>query len=158
MFELEKDERIRGIDRTSTALAMAFAHDFLLEAMLTNEMLSYEPEDAAKLSHILVERWQRRYGAHLTGGAEPSPETVRQLYATKAFVDRLARKALRRSMEARAAGLKPSGVRPVEVTDEMKNAGATALAQCGHLSPEECAAEIYRAMAPLQPVAESAKS
>lgn len=151
MFELEKDERIRGIDRTSTALAMAFAHDFILETMLTREMLSHEPEEAAALSRILVERWQRRYGGPLTGGPEPSPETVQQLYAIKAFVDRLARKALRRSTDARTASTDQSGRHPIKVTGEMRTVGAAALAQFAQLSPEECAAAVYRAMAALRP-------
>jgi hypothetical protein len=30
MFELEKDERIRGIDSNTAALSMAMAHDFIL--------------------------------------------------------------------------------------------------------------------------------
>lgn len=147
MFELEKDDRIRGIDRTSSALAMAFAHDFILEVMLTSEMLSLGETEAAALSRRMVDRWQRRYGGALTEGPEPPPETVRQLYATKAFVDRLARKALHRSAEMRAAAFTQADLPPV--SPEMKKAGAAALAKFSHLSPEECAAEVYRAMAAL---------
>ena len=144
MFELEKDDRIRGIDRTSSALAMAFAHDFILELMLTNEMLGLGEKEAEALSRRMVDRWQRRYGGPLTEGPEPSPEVVRQLYATKAFVDRLARKALRRSAEMRAAAAGQADQKPV--TREMTKAGAAALARSAHLSPEERVAEIYRAM------------
>ena len=145
MFELEKDDRICGIDRTSSALAMAFAHDFILEVMLTGEMLALGEAEAEALSRRMVERWQRRYGGPLIDGPEPPPETVRQLYATKAFVDRLARKALRRSAEMRAATAGQTNQKPV--TPEMKKAGAAALAKSAHLSPEERAAEVYRAMA-----------
>jgi len=103
MFELEKDERIRGIDATTTALSMALAHDFILEMLLTREMLDGEPEEAQVLARVLVERWQRRYGE------KPSPDFIRPedgervRWATKAFVDRLARKALARSNAAREA-------------------------------------------------------
>jgi hypothetical protein len=145
MFELEKDDRIRGIDRTSSALAMAFAHDFILELMLTNEMLDLGEKEAEAYSRRMVDRWKRRYGGPLTGGPEPSPETVRQLYATKAFVDRLARKALRRSAEMRAATAGQADQDPI--TPEMKKAGAAALAKSAHLSSEERAAEVFRAMA-----------
>ena len=144
MFDLEKDDRIRGIDRTSTALGMAFAHDFILEMMLTNEMLGLAENEAEALSRRMVDRWQRRYGSPLTDGPEPPPEMVRQLYATKAFVDRLARKALRRSAEMRAATADQAD--PSPVTPSMKKAGAAALARSEHLSPEERAAEIFRAM------------
>jgi len=149
MFEHEKDERIRGIDEASTALAMAFAHDFILEIMLTREMLSVEPDEAARLSHILVERWQKRYGTvPLAEGAEPGKERVRRLDAAKAFVDRLARKALRRSTDARQAATSiQSGALPIEVNAEMKRAGAVALTAFVHLPPEELAAAVYRAMA-----------
>lgn len=145
MFELEKDDRIRGIDPTSSALAMAFAHDFILEIMLTNEMLSLGQSEAEALSRRLVDRWQRRYGGPLTDGPEPSPEVVRQLYATKAFVDRLARKALRRSAEVRASTAAQAD--QILITPEMKKAGAVALANSAHLSPEERAADVFRAMA-----------
>ncbi len=144
MFELEKDDRIRGIDPTSSALAMAFAHDFILELMLTNEMLDLGEKEAEAYSRRMVDRWQRRYGGPLTGGPEPSSETVRQLYATKAFVDRLARKALRRSADMRAATAGQADQDPI--TPEMKKAGAAALAKSAHLPPEERAAEVYRAM------------
>jgi hypothetical protein len=103
MFEMERDDRIRGIDETTAALSMAMAHDFLLEALLTREMLSIDAEQAELLSHTLVERWQRRYGDGLAEGSGESDEAVRLLYATKAFVDRLARKALRRSSDIRNA-------------------------------------------------------
>lgn len=101
MFEAEKDDRIRGIDETTTALSMAMAHDFLLEALLTREMLSLDAAEAELLSRTLVERWQRRYGGGLAEDSGENPETRRLLYATKAFVDRLARKALRRSADVR---------------------------------------------------------
>ena len=42
MFEMENDDRIRGLDQTSTAPAMAFAHDFILEVLLTREMIDLE--------------------------------------------------------------------------------------------------------------------
>jgi hypothetical protein len=82
---------------------MALAHDFILEMLLTREMLEIEQEDAQKLARNLVERWQRRYGE------KPSPDFIRPedgervRWATKAFVDRLARKALSRSSAARDA-------------------------------------------------------
>lgn len=101
MFENEKDERIRGIDETTTALSMALAHDFILEVMLTREMLETDPDDAERLARILVERWQRRYGDGLGGDAGRGGKSPEVLRATKAFVDRLARKALRRSADSR---------------------------------------------------------
>lgn len=143
MFELEKDDRIRGIDKLSTALAMAFAHDFILEVMLTREMRSLESDEAALLSRLLVERWQRRYGAALTSETESSTDEVRQAYATKAFVDRLARKALRRSTEMRPEA---EVNLPGEIAAETKQAGVNALLQFKHLPPEELVTAIYRAM------------
>jgi len=101
MFELEKDDRIRGIDANTTALSMALAHNFILEVLLTREMLEIEQNEAQKLARVLVERWERRYGE------KPRPEFIRPedgemvRWATKAFVDRLARKALARSSAAR---------------------------------------------------------
>lgn len=147
MFELEKDERIRGIEPMETALAMCFAHDFILEVMLTREMLDLEPAEAARLSRTLVERWSRRYGAALTNATETNGETVRQSYATKAFVDRLARKALQRSSDMRhSLPANPPPVQTVEITAEMKQAGAAALSEVRNLPPEEVAATVYRAM------------
>ncbi|NQW54785.1 MAG: hypothetical protein HQ465_26470 [Rhodospirillales bacterium] len=150
MFELEKDERIRGIEPMETALAMCFAHDFILEVMLTREMLDLEPAEAARLSRTLVERWSRRYGAALTNATETNGETVRQSYATKAFVDRLARKALQRSSDMRRSlSTNPPPVQTVEITAEMKQAGAAALSEVRNLPPEEVAATVYRAMVAL---------
>lgn len=147
MFELEKDERIRGIEPMQTALAMCFAHDFILEVMLTREMLDLEPAEAARLSRTLVERWTRRYGAALSNAAETKGETVRQSYATKAFVDRLARKALQRSSDMRdSLSASPPAVQTVEITAEMKAAGAAALSEVSNLPPEEVASAVYRAM------------
>ena len=108
MFEMERDDRIRGIDETTAALSMAMAHDFLLEALLTREMLSIDPAEAELLSHTLVERWQRRYGGGLADDSGETDETRRLLYATKAFVDRLARKALRRSNDIRKTSEQPA--------------------------------------------------
>lgn len=147
MFELEKDERIRGIEPMETALAMCFAHDFILEVMLTREMLDLEPAEAARLSRTLVERWSRRYGAALTNATETNGETVRQSYATKAFVDRLARKALQRSSDMRTSlAADTAAAQTVEITAVMKAAGAAALSGSGNLPPEEVAASVYRAM------------
>lgn len=149
MFEMEKDERIRGLDKTSTALAMAFAHDFILEVLLTREMIDLEAAEATLLSRVLVERWQRRYGDGLAPDSGHSPELKRQLYATKAFVDRLARKALQRSAHQReASGPAVSPAAPeVEVSGAMKQAGATVLKASPDLSPEDLAGEVYKAMA-----------
>jgi len=147
MFELDKDERIRGIEPMETALAMCFAHDFILEVMLTREMLDLEPAEAARLSRTLVERWSRRYGAALTNATETNGEAVRQSYATKAFVDRLARKALQRSLDMRdSLPANLPAVQTVEITAEMKQGGAAALSEVRNLPPEEVAATVYRAM------------
>lgn len=59
---MEKDNRIRGLDQTAAALAVAFEHDFILEVLLTREMIDLEAAKATFLSGILVERWRRRYG------------------------------------------------------------------------------------------------
>ena len=101
MFEAEKDERIRGIDANTAALSMALAHDFILETLLTLEMLDGEEADAQKLSRVLVERWQRRYGKNQSSDFIRADDGQRVHLATKAFVDRLARKALARSSEIR---------------------------------------------------------
>ncbi|WP_422011026.1 hypothetical protein [Reyranella sp.] len=142
MFELEKDERIRGIEPTEAALAMGFAHDFVLELMLTREMLEMGPAEATKLSRLMIERWNRRYGSALADPTSTDAEKSRQFYATKAFVDRLARKALHRS-----DSIRPSAeVSTVTISDEMKQAGAAALSEFKHLPPEELVAAIYGAM------------
>jgi len=101
MFELEKDDRIRGIDATTTALSMAMAHDYILEVLLTREMLQMEKDEAQTLTRVLVERWQRRYGEKPTPDFIRLEDGERVRWATKAFVDRLARKALARSNSAR---------------------------------------------------------
>jgi len=62
MFEGEKDERIQGIDANTAALSMALAHDFVLEILLTREMIEMEEHEARSLARVMVERWQRRYG------------------------------------------------------------------------------------------------
>src|SRR5262245_14969407 len=99
MFETEKDERIRGIDASMAALSMALAHDFILEMLLTREMLESEQEDAHKLARVMVERWQRRYGQNPSSDFVRADDGEHVLRAAKAFVDRLARKALARSNE-----------------------------------------------------------
>lgn len=101
MFEAEKDERIKGIDAATAALSMALAHDFVLEALLTFQMLDGEREDAAALSSIMVERWDRRYGEKPTSEFIRADDGQRVFLATKAFVERLARKALERSEAVR---------------------------------------------------------
>lgn len=149
MFEAEKDERIRGLDETTMAVSMAFAHDFILEVLLTRHMIDVDAEDAELLARVLVERWQRRYGGGLAEDANRSPETIRRLYATKAFVDRLARKALRRSVDVReASAAGQSRVKPrIEVSADMRQAGVEILMASAGLAPEDLAAEMYRAMA-----------
>lgn len=142
MFEFEKDERIRGIEPMETALAMCFAHDFILELLLTREMLEMESAEAAKLSRLMIERWNRRYGASLGGPTSTDAEKSRQFYATKAFVDRLARKALNRSDSIRPM----PEVSTAPISPEMKQAGATALSEFNYLPPEELVAAIYGAM------------
>ena len=53
---------LRGLDRTSNTLPMAFAHDVILEVLLTRGRIDLEAAEATLLSPILVEHWQRRYG------------------------------------------------------------------------------------------------
>ncbi len=101
MFEWEKDERIRGIDSNTAALSMALAHDFILEILLTREMIEMEEGEAQTLARVMVERWQRRYGQSLSDDFTRAEHGEMVLHATKAFVDRLARKALMRSVQAR---------------------------------------------------------
>jgi hypothetical protein len=101
MFETEKDERIRGIDANTAALSMALAHDFILEMLLTREMIEMDDDESQKLARLMVERWQRRYGQSLGSDFTRNDDGQRVLHATKAFVDRLARKALRRSQDIR---------------------------------------------------------
>jgi len=101
MFELEKDDRIRGIDANTTALSMALAHDYILEMLLTWAFLDEEQEQAEKLKRTMVERWQRRYGEKPTPDFIRAEDEERVRWATKAFVDRLARKALARSTAVR---------------------------------------------------------
>ena len=103
MFEGEKDERIRGIDASTAALSMALAHDFVLEILLTREMIEMEEDEAYKLARVMVERWQRRYGQSLGDDFTKAEDADKVLHATKAFVDRLARKALMRSVDVRAS-------------------------------------------------------
>ena len=101
MFEGEKDERIQGIDANTAALSMALAHDFVLEILLTREMIEMEEHEARTLARVMVERWQRRYGQSLGDDFRKGEPGDQVLHATKAFVDRLARKALMRSVHAR---------------------------------------------------------
>lgn len=101
MFELEKDDRIRGIDANTTALSMALAHDYIVEMLLTWAFLDVDQEQAEKLKRNLVERWQRRYGEKATPDFIRPEDEERVRWATKAFVDRLARKALARSSAVR---------------------------------------------------------
>lgn len=101
MFEMEKDERIRGLDANTAALSMALAHDFVLEILLTREMIEKDAAEAQKLARVMVERWQRRYGQSLGDDFTKAEDGDKVLHATKAFVDRLARKALKRSVYAR---------------------------------------------------------
>lgn len=101
MFEGEKDDRIRGIDANTAALSMALAHDFVLEILLTREMIEMEEDEAHTLARVMVERWQRRYGQSLGDDFTKGEDGDQVLHATKAFVDRLARKALMRSIHAR---------------------------------------------------------
>ena len=101
MFELEKDERIRGIDANTTALAMAMAHDFVLEILLTREMLEGGDEEARKLARLAIERWERRYGQDASSGVLREDDRGRLHSSGKAFVDRLMRKALARSEHIR---------------------------------------------------------
>jgi len=101
MFEAEKDERIRGIDANTAALSMALAHDFILEMLLTREMIEMDEDESQKLARLMVERWQRRYGQSLGSDFTRGDDSQRVLHATKAFVDRLARKALKRANEIR---------------------------------------------------------
>ncbi len=102
MFELEKDERIRGIDTNTAALSMALAHDHILETLLTLEMLVGDTDDAESLSRTLLGRWQRRYGDNPSSDFIRVEDGERVHRATRAFVDRLCRKALSRSAKIRA--------------------------------------------------------
>ena len=102
MFELEKDERIRGIDTATAALSMALAHDHILETLLTLEMLAGDTDDAEWLARTLLDRWQRRYGDNPSSDFIRVEDGERVHRATRAFVDRLCRKALSRSAKARA--------------------------------------------------------
>jgi hypothetical protein len=97
MFELEKDERIRGIDPNTAALSMAMAHDFILEILLTRDMLETGPDEARKLARLAIERWERRYGQGPDSGVLREDDRERLRSSGKAFVDRLMRKALARS-------------------------------------------------------------
>lgn len=97
MFELEKDERIRGIDSNTAALSMAMAHDFLLEILLTREMLEMGHDESRKLARIAIERWERRYGQESNSSVLREDDRGRLHRSGKAFVDRLMRKALARS-------------------------------------------------------------
>jgi hypothetical protein len=97
MFELEKDERIRGIDSNTAALAMAMAHNFILEILLTREMLEGGHDEARKLARLAIERWERRYGESAHSGVLREDDRDRLHSSGKAFVDRLMRKALARS-------------------------------------------------------------
>lgn len=97
MFELEKDERIRGIDSNTAALSMAMAHDFILEILLTRDMLETGPDEARKLARLAIERWERRYGEGSNSVVLREDDRDRLHSSGKAFVDRLMRKALARS-------------------------------------------------------------
>lgn len=111
MFEDEKDARIRGIDASTAALSMALAHDFILEILLTREMIEMEEDEARALARVMVERWQRRYGQSLEDDFTKAEHGNEVLHATKAFVDRLARKALMRSNAAREQQADPDAAR-----------------------------------------------
>lgn len=97
MFELEKDERIRGIDSNTAALSMAMAHDFILEILLTRDMLEMGHDESRKLARLAIERWERRYGQALNSSFVREDDRGRLHGSAKAFVDRLMRKALARS-------------------------------------------------------------
>lgn len=97
MFELEKDERIRGIDANTAALSMAMAHDFILEILLTRDMLESGHDEARKLARVAIERWERRYGQESNSSVLREDDRGRLRSTGKAFVDRLMRKALARS-------------------------------------------------------------
>jgi len=97
MFESEKDERIRGIDANTAALSMAMAHDFILEILLTREMLEIGHDEARTLARVAIERWERRYGQNLNSTFTREDDRVLVHGSIKAFVDRLMRKALQRS-------------------------------------------------------------
>ncbi len=97
MFEHEKDERIRGIDSSTAALSMAMAHDFILEILLTREMLETGHDEARRLARLAIERWERRYGEGSTPNIAREEDRERLHSSGKAFVDRLMRKALARS-------------------------------------------------------------
>ena len=97
MFELEKDDRIRGIDSSTAALSMAMAHDFILEILLTRDMLETGHDEARKLARLAIERWERRYGQGSNSSVLREDDRDRLHSPGKAFVDRLMRKALARS-------------------------------------------------------------
>ena len=97
MFEFEKDERIRGIDSNTAALSMAMAHDFILEILLTRDMLETGHDEARKLARLAIERWERRYGEGSNLSVSREDDRGRLHSSGKAFVDRLMRKALARS-------------------------------------------------------------
>jgi hypothetical protein len=97
MFETEKDDRIRGIDSATAALSMAMAHDFILEILLTREMLEIGQDEAGKLARLAVERWERRYGQGANSSFLREEDRGRVHSSAKAFVDRLTRKALARA-------------------------------------------------------------
>jgi len=97
MFETEKDERIRGIDSNTAALSMAMAHDFILEIMLTRDMLESGHDEARKLARVAIERWERRYGQESNASVLREDDRGKLHSTGKAFVDRLMRKALARS-------------------------------------------------------------
>lgn len=102
MFELEKDERIRGIDSNTAALSMAMAHDFILEILLTRDMLDTGHDEARKLARLAIERWERRYEKGASSSVLREDDRDRLHSSGKAFVDRLMRKALARSDSIRA--------------------------------------------------------
>ena len=101
MFETEKDERIRGIDANTAALSMAMAHDFILEILLTREMLEIGHDEARTLARVAIERWERRYSQNLNASFAREDDRMHVHGSTKAFVDRLMRKALERSDHVR---------------------------------------------------------
>jgi len=101
MFESEKDERIRGIDSNAAALSMAMAHDFILEILLTRDMLEMGHDESRKLARVAIERWERRHGSGSNASFTREEDRGRLNSAGKAFVDRLMRKALARSEHIR---------------------------------------------------------
>lgn len=97
MFETEKDERIRGIDSNTAALSMAMAHDFILEILLTRDMLEMGHDESRTLARVAIERWERRHGEGSNSSFTREEDRGRLHSAGKAFVDRLMRKALARA-------------------------------------------------------------